>query len=742
MKTLVALDNWFKDRYKNLNIDKNTKDIAKFEIKLLTLRLNQWTQEYYVESKPTVTDSQYDAALKLLEQWEKKFPKYICTHSPTQRLNIQNTKFVKKPHPTKMLSIKNAFIAEDIHRFLRSIEKGSKNITKHDLFALEPKVDGVSIELFYRDGYLQQALTRGDGISGSDITVNIFNIPRLLKKLKQPATIIIRGELYIPTQVITQYRSDYTRNKNMLSQRNIVSGLVQRRKFPEKDTFEYFYSRFLKKSIRFWPYSIINPQEFKLYKQSQIFKYITHLGYNCKNSCQTTNSFFEIEKYYREASKRSYPFEIDGIVIKLNNFIECQKFGSSHKFHKWMIAWKLVEEQASTTIKSYNVTVGRTGKITYIAHVEPILVDMTVVSRVTMNNYCFIKQSKFFINSKVVIKKSGGIIPKIIKVQNVFEGSELKLIPIPKSLLCPSCSWVLFDDIRSSIFNNKEQLDQIKKITEKLNKQTLNKGETYIQRCLNRNCNGAIIEKIRYFCSQEGLNIQTISRKSIQKFVNSNTVRSAVDLYRLISTPDVIVTVLNSQIMADKLISELKNSLKCTDLGVILNALGFNMIGRATWEELLKVAPSWTEIQKMTRIDLELIFNKAFCKQKNNFSNKRAQIIFDTLANLDNIDLIDELLSNFRLARYNNTQHLTISNLLVNKKIAISGKFEGQKRPELIKLIKKHSGKYAAIVTQTTSFLITDGITSGKKIQKAKEHNTDIISLQTFFDIIKHDGID
>ena len=707
---------WFKNHYDIfLEHQKNDFDIVKWEMQILTKKVNKWNAEYYIESNPTISDNQYDATLNLLERWEKLYPKLRLKNSPTVTINSQIVKdFVKKKHPEPMLSIQNAFVQSDIERFLkRCNDNDAITKEKNELYILEPKIDGVSIELTYRNGFLIQALTRGDGEYGHDVTDNfrdIFNIP---KKINFKKEIIIRGELYIEKNIIEKCKSELKNHQKIFSQRNIVSGLIQRKKLHEKNSYWYFYTRYLKSKVMFFPYYIVDASRFNIRSQDQIYNFLEKIGFRIIKVYQNVKTITEIKKYYANILKHNYEFEMDGIVIKLNNFSEYYKFGKARKYHKWMIAWKFVESVGLSRILSCNTTVGRTGKISYVGIIKPVLIDNTIVSRVMMNSISHIREHNYFINSKIKIKKSGGIIPKIISVDNQNIDN---LYAIKEKLFCPSCSWVIFNDYKKSPYDKSQT--------------------RYIQKCLNWNCPRAIIEKIVYFCSPEGLNIKYISRQKIKILFEKNIVKSIIDLYKLQKEPDVLAKAINSKTLASKIIQEISNSTKISSSAKILQAVGINMIGKETWELLQQKFINWKTIKKLNHITLESALSKTYLKSSGKqLTNNKAELVYDFLCNSDLVLFIDELFAYFPNLELGVQKQ--ISQLLRNQKIAITGKFKRYSRTEIIKNIKQNGGTYCQSLNSKTNLLITNGSSSGSKNANALKFNTKKITIYDFEKLIK-----
>jgi len=495
--------------------------------------LKKWSLAYY-SGKPLVPDEMYDKLYREIEKFEREHPDDIIKDSITRQVgaNIKST-FKKVKHITKMYSLPNAFNLKDIEKWLKN--------KKIDELIIEPKYDGLSLNLIYENGKLTRAETRGDGEVGECVTENAKVVKNVKHIINYKGLIEIRGEVLMTKEVFNKFKNMYS------NPRNAAAGSL--RQLDPKITAE--------KNLLFIPWDIgYSDITYKTLEDKLIF--LSKLGFTIPKYSKIKPDLKEIENVYKSYLKDRNKIPMDGIVIKINDLKTIKELGFNEKYPKWAIAYKFPYEEKTTTIKNIIFQIGKTGKITPVAVIDPVKIDGTIITKVTLHNLQELKRLKINIGSKVSVIKSGGIIPKITNVLD-----DKKPIEIDK---CPFC-----------------------------NSKLIEKGKnTY---CSNRNCKEILIQKIIHFTSKNGLNLQGFGEKIIRKLVNQELINNISDVLKL--KKEDLIKVTNSEKISNKLIKQLKsiNSIPCWRK---ITALGIEGIGKSLAKKLCKN-------ENMDNLNLELL---------------------------------------------------------------------------------------------------------------------------------------
>jgi len=458
--------------------------------------LKEWSEAYY-KGKPVVTDEEYDKLYKKVETYEKLNPNVILKDSITKQVgsNIQSS-FNKEKHLTRMYSLPNAFNIDDVLKWLNNKSINSELI-------VEPKYDGLSLNLIYNNGRLEKALTRGDGEIGENITNNALVVNNVIKNIHYKGTIEIRGEVLMLKSVFNKINE---KNKIFANPRNAATGSL-RQLNPEITK---------QRNLVFIPWDIgYTDVSFKTLEDKILF--IKKQGFKISNYIKINPIKEEIEKAYELIKKDRNEIPMDGIVIKINDIDLINKLGYNNKYPRWSIAYKFPYEEKATTIKDIKFQLGRTGKITPVAIIEPVKIDGTIITKVTLHNLKEIERLNINKGSKVIVIKSGGIIPKITKVLNKLEPLKLNK--------CPFCN---------------QELKHI--------------GQNTF--CTNTDCNEILIQKLIHMVGKNGLRLNGFGEQLIRKLVKYNIVTNFKDLLNL--TKEDLLKITGSEKMTIKLLNELK----------------------------------------------------------------------------------------------------------------------------------------------------------------------------------------
>lgn len=445
---------------------KNIKD----KIKELVHLINKWNIEYFDNDEPSVSDRVYDTHLKELIELEKKYPDYILEDSPTKHIgaNVKN-KFIKTIHSKQMFSLDKAYSFGEIDKFINDIlDVTNDNKIK---FLIQPKIDGLSISLIYENGELKKAITRGDGIVGEDVTNNIKNIIKDIPvNIKFKNSLIVRGEIYINKTNFQKIVNE--ENINYANPRNLASGTLR----------QLDNSIVKRRNLNSFIYEIVEPEKIGLLTQESIIDFLKKNDFIILEDydiidLQNRSRIYDFITNFENDIRKNLEYEIDGIVIKLNEVKYYEEIGYTSKFPKFMIAYKFDDELIQTILEDIFITIGRTGIVTYNAKLKKVLLKGTYVSAATLHNYNYIEELRINKNDEVTIKKAGEIIPKVVSLSKKHS-----IGTFPKITICPFCNSNLID---TKTFNN--------------------------QMCINENCPEINIKKIIHFSSKQGMK----DRKSV-----------------------------------------------------------------------------------------------------------------------------------------------------------------------------------------------------------------------------------
>ncbi|MDE6472913.1 MAG: NAD-dependent DNA ligase LigA, partial [Ureaplasma sp.] len=449
------------------------------EINELKQKIDQWNYEYYVLDAPSVEDAIYDKAMLRLKSLEQEYPEFKTPDSPTNRVGgYVSSKFEKRKHSTPMLSLDNAFNEADLAKFDQNVAKVIPNTS----YIIEPKIDGLSISLIYENSKLKYALTRGDGQFGEDVTANVYtikSIPLFIDKKYQEQIIEVRGEIFIDKNEfkrINDSLEDY--QKKFANPRNAAAGSLR-----NLDS-SICASRNLKAYFYYSP----STKELGINSQDELLKWLKDNKFPVAQEIKLVHGLSgildRINYFIDVRDKLSY--QIDGIVIKVNNYNAYDEIGFTTKFPKWAIAYKFPAEIGLTKITNIFGDVGRTGKITYVAELEPILLDGSIISKVTLNNAEYIQTKDVRVNDYAFIYKAGDVIPYLDFVDLTRRTKDC--IPFKEYEFCPSC--------QSKLVRLNQDVDQ---------------------RCINPHCDMQIIRKLAYYCERNCMDISGLSEMMISK---------------------------------------------------------------------------------------------------------------------------------------------------------------------------------------------------------------------------------
>lgn len=652
----------------------------KEKIENLRATLRYHSDRYYNDDAPEIEDYEYDMMMRELKGLEEKYPEFDSADSPTKRVGGKaDNSFASVEHTVRMESLQDAFSKEEIFDFDRRVKENVSDVH----YVVEPKIDGLSVSLEYVNGEFFRGSTRGDGNVGEDVSGNLRVIHNIPLKLNHALPYIeVRGEVYMPKKSFDRLvdRQLINDEKPFKNPRNAAAGSLR-----QKDS-EVAATRGL--DIFVFNIQQIEGKELTSHKES--LDYLKELGFNTipyyERVDDIENAF---EKVLQIGEKRGeLEFDIDGAVIKVDDFSEREQLGSTAKFPKWAVAFKYPPEEKQTEILDIEITVGRTGKLTPTAVLSPVHLAGTTVSRATLHNQDFINEKGVNIGDIVTVRKAGDIIPEVLCVNEKRSNGSFVY---PER--CPSC-------------NEKVVREE---------------GESDI-RCINPECPAQLLRNLIHYCSRDAMDIEGLGPSIIETFVNEGMIKTVTDIYRLdkekIASLDGF-----QQTSANNIIESVENS-KNNDLSKLIFALGIRHIG-AKAAKLL--SDEFKNIDNLMNASLEAI------SDIDGFGDIMAKSAFDFFQSESARELIADLKS-FGV----NTESKTVinDNRFEGMTFVLTGTLPTYKRSEASKIIESFGGKTSSSVSKKTSYVLS-GESSGSKLDKANQLGIPVIDENEFNEMIK-----
>ena len=657
------------------------------KISSLRKKLHDHNYRYYVLDDPIISDYDFDMMLKELEQLETENPEFFDVNSPTQRVGGEVTKsFNTSVHETPMLSLDNSYSLDD----LRNWEKRIKKIIDGPVeYTCELKFDGVSINLLYKNGELVKAVTRGDGVKGDDVTANVKTIPTVPLKLigNYPENFEARGEIVMPLKGFDKLNKIRIANgeEPFKNPRNTASGSLKLQDSKEVS----------KRPLKCLLYSIEDTTFYK--NQIDFLENGKNLGFNIFKNYKHSNSIEDIFDFIKDCEeKRSdLPFEIDGVVVKVNDFYQREVLGFTSKFPRWAIAYKYKPENIGTILNSISLQVGRTGAITPVANLEPINLAGTIVRRASLHNADFIESMDIRIGDFVFVEKGGDIIPKITNIDKSKRGEDSKKYEFPEN--CPECG--------SKLYRIEGEANHY---------------------CLNYNgCKPQVIGRIQHYISRKALDIEGLGQETVALLVNENLIGNYSDLYDLTFEQIVNLERMGER-SANKLLEGIADS-KLISFERVLYGLGIRYVGETVSKKL---------VDHFKNIDAIISANEEELANVDEIGDKIAISVLEFFRDDNNLDLIKRLKSHGVQMEQLNKKTTLISSVLVGKKVVVSGKFTQYSRDEIKQMIVDHGGKNSSSVSAQTDLLVVGENMGPSKLEKAQKWKIEMVSENEFLALI------
>ena len=650
-------------------------------------KIEKYNNLYYNEDNPIISDMEYDGLLRKLKEMEKEYPALLeIDDSPTEKIGgTASNKFSKVEHKVPMLSLSNTYNIAEIEDFDKRVKK-IINFSEKIEYILELKLDGLSISLIYENGNLTRAVTRGDGKIGEDVTENIMEIESIPKKLKEPISLEVRGEIILPIPNFNKINEEREENGEEVfaNPRNAAAGTIR-----QLDS-----TIVSKRGLDCYLYYLVNAENYGIKTHLESIKFIEKLGFKTTKVFEKYSDFKTLEKSIEKwrIKREKLDYETDGLVIKINDFSFYETLGYTTKSPRWAIAYKFPAEQVKTRLLDVTFQVGRTGVVTPVAELEAVNLSGSVVKRASLHNFDEIRRKDIKIGDNVIVEKAAEIIPQVVNV--VFDdrkGTE-KEIKEPES--CPACGTKLVKE---------EGLVALK--------------------CLNPHCPEKIKREISYFVSRDAMNISGLGEKIVEKFIELEKIKTVVDIYFLENYRNELE---NLEKMGKKSVDNLLNSInesKNQDFSKVLYALGIPFVGKFNANLLSK---TFKDIDVLKEKSVEELL------EVKGIGDKAAIAVNTFLNNENNWKIITELKEIGLKFKFEEDELKEVKdNPIKGKNFLATGKLQKYKRNEIKDIILEKGGNYLSAVSKNLDFLIA-GEKAGSKLEKAQNLGIRVLSEDEF----------
>lgn len=652
---------------------------AKKRVGKLKIQLEKANHNYYDLDAPTLEDDEYDALMRELRGLEQDFPELLTEDSPSQRVGgtAQNT-FAKVRHEVQMGSLQDVFSVDEVRAFVERVRgEGAYE------FTVEPKIDGLSVSLEYRDGVLTLGSTRGDGFIGEDITPNLKTIRTIPLNIPEKLPLFeVRGEVYMPRSSFAELCELQEKNGEPLPKnpRNAAAGSLR-----QKDS-KITASR--KLDIFCFNIQRAEGREFKTH--SETLEFMEELGFHVIPDYRVCHTADEIVERIEEIGqmRRSLPFDIDGAVVKVNNIALRAEIGETTKVPKWAVAFKYPPEEKETTLREIEINVGRTGALTPVAVFDPVQLAGTSVGRAVLHNQDFITERDIRIGDRIIVRKAGDIIPEVVK--SVAHGEDSEPFHIPD--ICPVCG----------------------------SKAVRDEDEAVI-RCQNIECPAQLLRSIEHFASRAAMNIDGLGEAIVEQLVQADLVHTVADLYTL-DLQELTALERFGTKSAQNLLDNIEKS-KNNELDRLIFALGIRGIGQRAATLLCQKYGSMDSIIAAEADDIAAI---------DGFGEILAQSVYTAMREPHRIALINRLK---QLGLNMNYSGQKVSDKLAGLTFVLTGTLQTLKRDEAKEMIEKRGGKCSGSVSKKTSYVVA-GEEAGSKLTKANELGVPVLTEEQFLQMI------
>ncbi len=654
---------------------------AKSRMEELYKLTSYYATKYYDEDKPEISDFEYDMLMNELKALEKEFPEFVSKNSLTQKVGgTVKEGFEKIEHVVPLLSLQDVFSFEEVQDFDMKMCKEDANVT----YVVETKIDGLSVALEYKNGEFIRGATRGNGQVGEDVTQNLKTIKHIPQKLKEPIDIIVRGEVFIGKEDFEKLNDKLDEEEKFANARNLAAGSLRQldSKIAAQRPLDIFIFNVQK----------CDSKEFTSHYES--LKYLEKIGFNVNPVIIPCDTIRKVKNAINKIGdeRENLNFGIDGAVVKVDNLALREKIGTTFKTPKWAIAYKYPPEQKETTLKDIVCQVGRTGALTPMAILEPVVVAGSKISKTTLHNEDFVKEKDLKIGDRVIIQKAGDVIPEVVRaVVEKRTGSE-KEFEMPT--VCPVCG------------------SQVVRVP----------GQA-VTKCIGIECPAKNLRNIVHFASKEAMNIEGLGEKVIEQLMDKGLISNIADIYSL-KLEDIASLKKEGKKFAENLINSI-NASKNNNLDRLINALGIDQVGIKTAKILAKKFKTMDALAKANFGTLT-------------FVDEIGQITANSIREFFMQDQTKDLIKKLKAAGVNMSLQKDddADNRFLEKTFVLTGTLEKYTRDEAGRIIEKFGGKVSTAVSKKTSYVLA-GEDAGSKLTKAQSLGIPVISEQEFEEMIK-----
>lgn len=657
------------------------KTQAKKRIDELNKLTAYYATKYYDDDKPEISDFEYDMLMNELKNLEKEFPEFVSKNSLTQKVGgTVKEGFEKVEHSVPLQSLQDVFSLEEVQEFCLKMQKEDPNVS----YVVETKIDGLSVALEYKNGEFVRGATRGNGLVGEDVTDNLKTIKHIPKKLKEPIDIIVRGEVFIGKEDFEALNDTLDEDEKFANARNLAAGSL--RQMDSKIAAS--------RPLDIFIFNVQKCDTITFTSHYESLKYLQKIGFNINPvliPCDTVRKVKNaIEKIGNE--RPTLNFGIDGAVVKVDNLALREKIGTTFKTPKWAVAYKYPPEQKETILKDIICQVGRTGAVTPMAILEPVVVAGSKISKTTLHNEDFVKEKDLRIGDTVVIQKAGDVIPEVVRAVTEKRTGEEKEFQMPT--VCPVCG------------------GQVVRIP----------GQA-VTKCIGIECPARNLRNIEHFASKEAMNIEGLGEKVIKQLYDTGLIHNIADIYSL-KLEDIAGLKKNGKKFAENLINGIIKS-KQNNLDRLITALGIEQVGAKSAKILAKKFKTMDALAKANFGTLT-------------FVEEVGQITANSVREFFMQDQTKDLLKKLKLAGVNMSliEDTGKDKRFNEQTFVLTGTLENYTREEASNIIESFGGKTSASVSKKTSYVLA-GEDAGSKLVKAQSLGVKIITEKEFEEMIK-----
>lgn len=648
-------------------------------------------QRYYVLDDPVISDGEYDILFRELQDLESQFPELITGDSPSHRVGgLPSSSFQPAEHVTPMLSLDNIFSADELLAFEEKLLRYLRT-DQQVRYICEPKLDGLAVELVYRDGLLVLGATRGDGLVGENVTAQlrtVATIPLRLQGVRIPETLIVRGEVFLAKKGFVRLNQQRQQDGESLfaNPRNAAAGSL--RQLDPKIT--------AKRPLQFFVYGVANPEALAISAQAAILHRLGEMGFPVNPLIQTCTTLDEVEQQYQQMIdlRHTLAYEIDGLVIKVDDLTLQQRLGATARAPRWAVAWKFPAIQATTVIEAVEFQVGRTGAITPVAHLRPIEVNGVMVKRATLHNQDEIQRKDLRIRDTVLVQRAGDVIPEVVKAMvDLRQGSEEEIV-FPR--LCPECGQPLANNPQEAVI-----------------------------RCLNPECPAQQLQKLIFFAGKNGLDLDGLGKKNVEQLVRKGLVCGPADFFRLDAGQ-----LAGLEGWGEKSASKLLETLalkKQLPLGRLIAALGIRHVGEVTASQL---GEHFSDLDSLIRADKEQFLHIE------GVGEQTADSLVDFFRDPGTLEMLNAL-EQVGLTIQSGPAEETESTL-GGRVLLFTGTLQYLSREEAKQLAKRCGAQVATSISRRVSDVVV-GEKAGSKQKKAEEMGLRILDERQFLALVGYE---